>query len=66
MIVDTSWYLGKLMHVENKAGAWVRDVVLKLLVEKDLMLYLAEKEILETCPVPMRPVAESGGGAEGK
>lgn len=56
LIVNTSWYLGKVMHVENRLGAAVRDAVLKYLVDSGRMMKMAEKELLQHCPVPMRPL----------
>jgi hypothetical protein len=28
-VVDTAWYLGKIMHTESTLGAWARDRLLK-------------------------------------
>lgn len=58
-IVQTSLYLGKLMHAEGRLASWARDAVLRLMVEKDVILKVGEQELINHCPVPLPSPTQS-------
>ena len=58
-IVQTSLYLGKLMHTEGRLASWARDAVLRLMVEKDVVLKVGEQELINHCPVPLPSPTQS-------
>ena len=59
-VVDSSRYLDKFMHTEGGVTDWLCDRILKTLLKdntegQNLFLKIAEREIIDGCPVPFTP-----------
>lgn len=59
-VVDSSRYFGKFMHTEGGVTGWLCDRILKALLKdnaegQNLFLKIAEREIIDGCPVPFTP-----------
>lgn len=50
-VVDTAFYLGKIMHTENPITSAFRDLLLAFLFRTGAFVAIAEKEIMDHCPV---------------
>lgn len=46
--------MGKLWMIGNYIGPWGREKMLQYVMDNDIYLKFAEKEIIEHCPLPLR------------
>lgn len=54
--------MGKLWMITNYIGPWGREKLLQYVMDNDIYLKFAEKEIIEHCPLPLRnPSKEKQG-----
>lgn len=51
--MQTSLYMGKLMHTEGRLANWARDTVLRWMIAQDIILKIGERELIDHCPVPL-------------
>ena len=63
--MQTSRIMGQIMHTEGRLASVGRDWVIRQGVKHDLILKIAERELLQECPVPITSRGAAGGGGGG-
>lgn len=60
-MVQMASYMGKLMHTEGRLASLLRDAAVRMMMRWDLILKMAEHEIIHDSPVPVPTRAQKLG-----
>ena len=53
LVVDSAKWMGRMFHTEGAIGGYLRDQFLQYLIKSGLFMKIAEKEIVDNCPVKL-------------